>query len=38
MGGADRANRTPWIPIALAAKVGFDVANAVRKVACALLG
>ena len=30
MGGADRATRTPWIPIALAAKVGFDVANAVR--------
>ena len=30
MGGADRATKAPWIPIALAAKVGFDVANAVR--------
>jgi uncharacterized membrane protein len=30
MGGGDRARKTPWIPIALAAKVGFDVANAAR--------
>ncbi|HEY7780375.1 MAG TPA: vitamin K epoxide reductase family protein [Ktedonobacterales bacterium] len=30
MGGADRAATAPWIPLALAAKVGFDVAQAVR--------
>ena len=30
MGGSDRARKAPWIPLALAAKVGFDVANAAR--------
>lgn len=30
MGGADRARTQPWIPLALAAKVGFDVAQATR--------
>lgn len=28
MGGKDRARTAPWIPIALAAKVAFDVLNA----------
>lgn len=28
MGGADRARTQPWIPLALAAKVAFDVAQA----------
>jgi uncharacterized membrane protein len=30
MGGADRAREAPWIPLALAAKVAFDVSQAVR--------
>ena len=30
MGGSNRAAERPWIPLAMAAKVGFDVANAVR--------
>jgi uncharacterized membrane protein len=30
MGGADRARRQPWIPLALAAKVGFDLTQAIR--------
>lgn len=30
MGGADRARTRPWIPLALAAKVGFDVVQATR--------
>lgn len=30
MGGSDRARETPWIPLALAAKVAFDAANAAR--------
>ena len=28
MGGSDRARTAPWIPLALAAKVAFDVINA----------
>jgi len=28
MGGSDRARRDPWIPLALAAKVAFDMVNA----------
>jgi short-subunit dehydrogenase/uncharacterized membrane protein len=28
MGGPDRVKETPWIPLALAAKVAFDVVNA----------
>jgi len=30
MGGQDRAMRQPWIPLALAAKVLFDVSQAIR--------
>jgi hypothetical protein len=30
MGGEQRAAEQPWIPLALAAKVAFDVANAIR--------
>jgi uncharacterized membrane protein len=30
MGGPDRAREQPWIPIALAGKVAFDVANVAR--------
>lgn len=30
MGGAERHKEMPWIPIALAAKVAFDVANAAK--------
>jgi uncharacterized membrane protein len=30
MGGAERHREMPWIPIALAAKVAFDVANAAK--------
>lgn len=30
MGGADRARHKPWIPLALAAKVGFDTYYAAR--------
>lgn len=30
MGGRDRTKTMPWIPIALAAKVAFDVANAAK--------
>jgi uncharacterized membrane protein len=30
MGGKDRAKEQPWIPLALAAKVGFDTSQAVR--------
>lgn len=30
MGGARRAHETPWMPLALAAKMGFDVGQAVR--------
>ena len=30
MGGADRVERMPWIPIALAGKVAFDVVNAAK--------
>lgn len=30
MGGANRARTMPWIPIALAGKVAFDVASAAR--------
>jgi hypothetical protein len=28
MGGTRRARETPWIPLALAAKIAFDAANA----------
>jgi uncharacterized membrane protein len=28
MGGTRRARKTPWIPLALAAKIAFDAANA----------
>lgn len=30
MGGADRAERYPWLPVALAAKVGADAAGAAK--------
>ena len=30
MGGKDRAQRQPWIPLLLAAKVGFDLSQAIR--------
>jgi hypothetical protein len=30
MGGADRVKNAPWIPLALAAKAAFDVANAAK--------
>ncbi|MGH2347392.1 MAG: vitamin K epoxide reductase family protein [Chloroflexota bacterium] len=30
MGGADRTTRQPWLPLALAGKVAFDVAQAAR--------
>lgn len=30
MGGQDRAQEQPWIPLALAAKVAFDTSQAVR--------
>lgn len=30
MGGADRAERHPWLPLALAAKVGADAAGAAK--------
>jgi len=30
MGGSDRVTKQPWLPLALAAKVGFDVANAAK--------
>jgi len=30
MGGQERARTRPWIPLALAAKVGFDVSQAIR--------
>ena len=30
MGGQDRANKQPWIPLALAAKVGFDTYQAIQ--------
>jgi len=30
MGGADRATETPWVPLAMAGKIAFDVANAAR--------
>ncbi len=30
MDGADRARRNPWIPLALAGKIGLDVAEASR--------
>ena len=30
MGGEDRAARTPWIPLAFAAKVGLDAAQALK--------
>jgi uncharacterized membrane protein len=30
MGGSNRAQEQPWLPLALASKVGFDVAQAVR--------
>ena len=30
MGGADRAKRRPWLPLALAAKVGVDTAQALQ--------
>lgn len=29
-GGRDRAERTPWVPLALAAKAGFDTLSALR--------
>jgi hypothetical protein len=29
-GGTNRARATPWIPLALAAKIAFDVANAAK--------
>jgi hypothetical protein len=30
MGGQDRAKQQPWIPLALAAKVAFDLSQAIR--------
>lgn len=30
MGGQDRARKQPWVPLALGAKVGFDVAQVLR--------
>lgn len=30
MGGQDRAREQPWIPLALAAKIGFDTLQAIR--------
>jgi hypothetical protein len=30
MGGKDRARKQPWIPLLLAAKVGFDLSQATR--------
>jgi uncharacterized membrane protein len=30
MGGQDRAHEQPWIPLALAAKIGFDTSQAIR--------
>ena len=30
MGGKDRAQQQPWIPLLLAAKVGFDLSQAIR--------
>lgn len=30
MGGVDRTTETPWVPLAMAGKIAFDVANAVR--------
>ncbi len=30
MGGQERARNQPWIPLVLAAKVGFDVSQAIR--------
>lgn len=30
MGGKDRASKQPWIPLLLAAKVGFDLSQAIR--------
>lgn len=30
MGGADRAQKQPWIPLALAGKVAFDAAQGIR--------
>jgi hypothetical protein len=30
MGGQERARTQPWIPLVLAAKVGFDVSQAIR--------
>ena len=30
MGSSDRAAKQPWLPLALAVKVGFDVANAAK--------
>ena len=30
MGGGDRARTMPWVPLALAAKVAFDAANAAK--------
>jgi len=30
MGGQNRAQEQPWIPLALAAKVAFDVSQAIR--------
>jgi uncharacterized membrane protein len=32
MGGKQRARTTPWVPAALAAKVGFDVAQSIRMI------
>lgn len=33
MGGQDRAQEQPWIPLALAAKVAFDLLQAIRSFA-----
>ena len=30
MGGQERARTKPWIPLAMAAKVGFDLSQAIR--------